>query len=128
MIAVGVVYLLLALNLSSLLVVPEQVYLFFPTYDAPLDSVAFAAAADLGFLAGLVYGVIGGFLLWASRRPKAHVVLVPLIIAIELVAGIIDDLYFILMRDYTVDAIFFGFIVLHLVVIATGYFVYQRAE
>ena len=128
MIAVGLVYLLLALNLSSLLVAPEQVYLFFPTYDAPLDSVAFAATADLGFLAGLVYVVIGGFLLWASRHPKAHVVLVPLIIAIELVAGIIDDLYFILMRDYTVDAIFFGFIVLHLVVIATGYFVYQRAE
>jgi len=128
MIAVGLVYLLLALNLSSLLVAPEQVYLFFPTYDAPLDSVAFAATADLGLLAGLVYVVIGGFLLWASRRPKAHVVLVPLIIAIELVAGIIDDLYFILMRAYTVDAIYFGFIVLHLVVIATGYFVYQQAE
>lgn len=50
MIGVGVVYLLLAVNLSSLLVAPERVYQFFPPYDAPLDSVAFAVAADLAFL------------------------------------------------------------------------------
>lgn len=128
MLGVGVVYLVLALNLSSLLVAPERVYLFFPTYDAPLDSVAFAVAADLAFLVGLSHGVIGAFLLWASRRPTAHVGLVPLVIAIELVVGIVDDLYLIFMREYPIDAVYYGFIALHLVIIGTGYLVYPRGE
>lgn len=128
MIGVGVVYLVLAANLSSLLVAPERVYVFFPAYDAPLDSVAFAVAADLAFLVGLSHGVIGGFLLWASRRPKAHLSLVPLIIGMEFVVGIVDDLYLIVMRDYPVDAVYYAFIVLHLVIIVTGYAVYPREE
>lgn len=128
MIGVGVIYLLLALNLSSLLVAPERVYLFFPGYDAPLDSIAFRVAADLAFLFALSHGVIGGYLLWASRRPMAYVNLVPLIIAMELIVGIVDDLYLIFMRDYPVDAVYYGFIVLHLVVIATGYLVYPRGD
>ena len=48
MLAVGVVYLLLAVNLGSLVVVPERVYQFYPTYDAPLDGVATAVAVDVG--------------------------------------------------------------------------------
>lgn len=126
MIGVGVIYLVLAVNLSSLIVAPERVYQFFPSYDAALDSVAFAVSADLAFLSGLSHGVIGIYLLWASRRPAASVVLVPLIIAMELVVGIFDDLYLILLRDYPVDAVYYGFIVLHVVIITTGYFVYRR--
>lgn len=128
MIGVGVVYLVLALNLSSLIVAPERVYQFFPSYDAPLDSVAFAVAADLAFLTGLSHAVIGAFLLWASRRPTAYAVLVPLVIAMELVAGILDDLYLIILRDYTIDAVYYGFIVLHVAIIGTGYVVYPRGD
>lgn len=125
---VGVVYLLLALNLSSLLIAPERIYQFFPTFDAPLDSIAFAVAADLALLSGLSHAVIGGSLLWAARRPRAGAVLVPLVIALELVVGIVDDLYLITMRAYTIDAVYYGFILLHLVIIVTGYLVYPRGE
>ncbi len=125
---VGVVYLLLALNLSSLIIAPDRIHRFFPTYDAALDSVAFAATADLAFLSGLSHGVIGVYLLWASRRPMANTNLVPLVIALELVVGIVDDLYLIFLRAYTIDAVYYGFIVLHLVIIVTGYLVYPRAN
>lgn len=128
MIGVGVVYLLLALNLSSLLVAHDRIYLFFPPFDAALDSVAFAVAADLAFLSGLSHAVIGAFLLWASRRPMAYVSLVPLVLALELVVGIVDDLYLIFLRDYPIDAVYYGFILLHLVIIVTGYKVYQRRD
>lgn len=128
MMGVGVVYLLLALNLSSLIVAPERVYQFVPTYDAPLDSVAFAVTADLAFLSGLGHGVLGAYLLWASRRAMDYTVLVPLIILMELVFGIVDDLYLILVRNYPVDAVYYGFIVLHLVIIGTGYVVYPWDE
>lgn len=128
MIGVGVVYLLFAVNLSSFVVAPDRVYQFFPTYDAPLDSVAFAVAADVALMAGLTHGVLGAFLLWASRRPTAHVGLVPLIIAIELVVGIADDLYMITMRTYTVDAVYYGFIVLHLLIILTGIAAYRGVD
>lgn len=125
MVAVGVVYLVLAVNLSSLLVAPERVYQFFPPYDAPLDSVAFAVAADGWFLVGLSHAVVGAFLLWGSRRPRAYAVVVPFVVAMELVAGITHNLYLLFLRDYPVDAVYYGFVVLHVVVIATGYFVYR---
>ncbi len=126
MLGVGVVYLLLAVNLSSLLVAPERVDLFFPTYDAPLDSVAFKVSADLAFLNGLSHGVIGAFLLWGSRRPKTYALFVPFIILMELVVGIVDDLYLLFLRDYPVDAAYYAFILLHSVIIVTGYLVYTR--
>lgn len=124
MVGVGVVYLLLAINLGSLVVAPERVYQFFPTYDAPLDSVATAVAVDVAFMVALEFGVVGLSLLWASRRPTAYAGLVPLIVALEVVRGVVDDLYLIAMRTYTVDAIYYGFILLHLVIIATGLAVY----
>lgn len=125
MIVVGVIYLALGLNLSSLLIAPERVYFFFPPYDAALDSVAFAVTTDLAFLSGLSHLVIGAFLLWAARKPSEYVVLVPLIIVMELVVGIVDDLYLIFLREYTVDLAYYGFIVLHVTIIVTGYAAWQ---
>lgn len=124
MLGVGVIYLLLAVNLGSLVVAPERVYQFYPTYDAPLDSVATAVAVDVAFMVALEFAVIGVVLLWASRRPTAYVGLVPLVLALEVVRGIVDDLYLIAMRTHTIDEIYYGFILLHLVIIATGLAVY----
>lgn len=67
-------------------------------------------------LSGLGNAVIGGFLLWAARRPRNYVVLVPLIIALELLARIIDDLYLVIDPHDTAEADDYGFIVLHLVI------------
>lgn len=128
MVGVGLIYLLLAVNLSSLIVAPERVYQFFPTFDAPLASVAFAVAADLAFLSGLSHAVIGAFLIWGARRPMAYANFVPLVIAMELVVGVVDDLYLIFFRAYPMDAIYYGFILLHLAIIVTGYFVYPRGD
>ena len=118
----------LAENLASLLVVPERVFLFIPGVAASLDSVAFRAAVDLAFLFALSHGVIGGYLLWTSRGTMVHMNLVPLIIEMELIFGIVDDLYLIFLREYPVDMIYYGFIVLHLVVIGSGCLVYPQGS
>jgi len=122
--AVGAIYLLLAVNLGSLVVAPERVYQFYPTFDAPLDGVATAVAVDVALMFALEVGVVGLFLLWASRRPIEYAGLVPLIVALEVVRGIADDVYLLTMRTYPVDAVYYGFIVLHLLVVVTGLAVY----
>ena len=67
---------------------------------------------------GLDLLVIGVFLLYASRAPLRHLNLVWLIVALELVRGILDDVYMI-AQGYEAP-IYVAFIVLHLVIIVTG--------
>lgn len=128
MVGVGIVYVALAVNLGSVVVVPDRVYQFYPTYDAPLDSVAAAVSVDLALMFALEIGVVGAFLLWASRRPDEYFGLVPLILVLEVIRGIVDDVYLLAMRTYTVDAVYYGFIVLHLLVVATGLVVYRGRD
>ena len=67
---------------------------------------------------GLDLLVIGGFLLYASRQPQKYIALVWLVIALEIVRGIMDDLYMI-VQGYNA-AFMLGFIILHLLVIIPG--------
>ncbi|RME88465.1 MAG: hypothetical protein D6770_06910, partial [Anaerolineae bacterium] len=89
-----------------------------PNFDAPMGGVAYRAVLDYSFMFGLDLLVIGGFLLYASRRPQKHLSLVWLVIALEIVRGILDDLYMI-SQGYNA-AFMLGFIVLHLIVIIPG--------
>lgn len=127
MVGVAVVYLLLFVNLASLVLVPTRLTQLSPAFDAPISSVAAQATIDALLMFGLDLAVIAAVLLWASRNPLRHVVLVWLVIGLELVRGIADDLYLLLFRDYVVDEFYYGFIVLHVVIIATGYLAYRHA-
>lgn len=104
----------------------ERIERFAPSYDAPFDSIATVVATDLVFLNGLSHAAIGGYLLWAARRARASANIVPLILAMELIVGIDHNLHFLILRDYPVDGVYYGFIVLHSVIIVSGYLVYPR--
>ncbi|MCF7803867.1 MAG: BphX family protein [Candidatus Marinimicrobia bacterium] len=73
---------------------------------------------DTWVMFGLEVGVIGAGLLIASRIPGQARVLVWTVLGLELVRGIIDDIYMI-ARGYEVT-IYVGWIVIHAVIIITG--------
>lgn len=127
MVGVAVVYLLLFANLVATVLVPARLVQFYPTFDASVTSVAAQTTVDAMLMFGLDLAVIAVVLLWASRDPLQHRVLVWLVIGLELVRGIADDLYLIFLRDYPVDAVYVGFIGLHLAIIGTGWLAYRRA-
>lgn len=70
---------------------------------------------------------LGAILLVASRTPTRNRLLVHLAIWHEAVAGVLGDAWFI-SREYSSDAFYLGFIVVHLVVIATGVRALRRSR
>lgn len=101
---------------------------FLPSFDAPRDSVAFAALIDWTFVFGIDTAVIGVVLLWASREAHRHLILVWLVVALELTRGVAWDVYY-LTRDY-VEAVglYVGFIVVHLLIVGSGVVLARRAS
>ena len=122
---VGGLYVLLGVGFIPALNA-QRLSMMLPNFDAPVGSVAYRAILDFSFMFGLDLLVTGGFLFYASRQPYKHIPLVWLIVALELVRGILDDLYMI-WRGYNV-AFMLGFIVLHLVVIGTGVAFVRQAQ
>ncbi|QZY28932.1 BphX family protein [Nocardioides coralli] len=124
--AVGVFYVVLGLGFLPP-VNRARFDVLLPAFDAPRDSVAFEALIDWTFVFGLETAVIGAVLLWASRSAGRNVVLAWAVVALELTRGVAWDLYY-LSRDYT-DAVGFyvGFIVVHLVIAASGAVLARRA-
>lgn len=121
--AAGVFYLVLGIRLLPWVNGPmfesmglEQVYL---GGDLAPDSDAFAFLLDWMGTFGVDLLVLGALLLVASRDPVRNRLFAHLVIWHEVVAGVLDDLWFI-SRDYVADGFYVGFIVVHLVVIATG--------
>jgi len=114
---VGVFYLLLFLS-SAIVKLPFRTL---------FDSVLAQAAAgdrvammliDTWVMFGLEVGVIGAALLIASRIPGSARVLVWTVLGLELVRGIIDDIYMI-ARGYEVT-VYVVWIIIHTVIIITG--------
>lgn len=66
------------------------------------------------------------YLLRASRDPLKHVSIVWQVVALEAVRGVLDDIYMI-ARGYAAP-VYAGFIVLHLIIIATGIACVRRAQ
>ena len=114
---VGVIYALLGIGFVPALNA-QRLLMMVPDFDAPLGGVAYHALLDYSFMFGLDMLVIGVYLLYASRRPRQHLTLVGLLVALEVVRGILDDLYMI-ARGYN-PAFMAGFIVLHLLIIVPG--------
>ena len=66
------------------------------------------------------------FMLWASRDPLNNLSIVWLVVALEIVRGILDDLYMI-SQGYAAP-FYIGFIVLHLTIIVTGIVCLRQAQ
>ena len=127
MVGVAVFYLLSFANFVWLRLDPTLLETLYPTYDAPITSVAAQATIDSLLMFGVEIAVVAVVLLWASRNPLEHRILFWLVIALEVVRGILVDLYLIFLREYPIDEVYYGFIVLHSVIIVTGYLAYRKA-
>jgi hypothetical protein len=69
---------------------------------------------------------IGTFMLWASRNPRRYLGAVWLLVWLELLHGVVDDIYLI-ARGY--DAVgYLVFIAIHLAIIVTGVLFARQAE
>jgi hypothetical protein len=83
------------------------------------ETVAYKAVIDWTFTFGLDLLVIGGYLVYASREPLKHINLVWLVIWLEAIRGVANDIYYI-FRGYASVPFYIGFIVVHVIIIATG--------
>ncbi len=122
---VGGLYLLLGLGFVPA-INARRIPRMLPGFDALPGSVAYHAFLDFTFMFGLDLMVIGGSLLYASRNPKRHLSLLWLVVALEIVRGILDDLYMI-SQGYA-PTVLLGFIALHLVIIASGMVLARQPE
>ncbi|MBI5876149.1 MAG: BphX family protein [Chloroflexi bacterium] len=120
----GAFYLLLgAMNMYGTFVDPSFFAQTLP-YPAPADVVKAFVDGWSPFAFEIVG--IGTFLLWASRNPRRYVGTVWLAVWLELWHGIVGDLY--LIAKGFDAASYIVFIVIHLVIIATGVMFAQQVE
>lgn len=66
------------------------------------------------------------FMLWASRNPRKYLGAVWLIVWLELLHGVLDDIYLI-ANGFSAGG-YLPFIAIHLIIIATGFLFARQAE
>lgn len=124
---VGLFYLLLTLmNLYVLFLGGGQ--LFADTLPAPLntDALAVRAFSDAWMVFVFELGVLGAMALVASRDPAKNRIMAWVIIWAEVFRGILADAIWI-TRGYDAGS-YSGFIVIHLVIVATGIMFLRQAK
>ena len=115
---VGVFYVLLFVA-AALLKVPIEAFGFADVLARAADGDMPARfLVDTWVMFGLELGVIGVALLYYSRTPNGARALVWTVLGLELVRGIIDDIYMI-VRGYELTPLVV-WIVLHSIIIAAG--------
>lgn len=114
---VGAIYILLGIGFIPTLNA-ARLPMMIPDFDAPIGGVAYRGILDFTFMFGFEMMVVGSFLLHASRTPRHNLNLVWLIVWLEVVRGILHDMYMI-SQGYDL-AFMLGFTLLHLVIISTG--------
>ena len=118
LIVVGVFYLLLTLmNLYFLFVTPDYMTGMLPPPMAG-NALAGRAFADAWLVFVFELGVLGAVMLYAARDLKNSKLLVWAVIGAEIFRGIVADAVWI-ARGYAA-AEYIPFIVIHLIIIATG--------
>lgn len=90
----------------------------FPELAGQQATLAFELLIDAWVMFGLELGVIGVMLILFSRIPFQVLSLVYTVIGLEIVRGILDDVYM-MVRGYSVG-FYLGFITIHLLIIVTG--------
>lgn len=123
MIAVGIFFLVLGIGLlpwvNDARIGVVGLELVYTGGDLTLDDPAYHYVLDWAGVFGTTLLVLGGMLLVVARRPVQNRMFAHLVIWHELAAGVLSDAWFI-TRDYIPDAFYYGFIVVHLVVVATA--------
>jgi hypothetical protein len=90
----------------------------FPELAGQQATLSFELLIDAWVMFGLELGVIGVMLIKFSRIPFQALSLVYTVIGLEIVRGILDDVYM-MVRGYSVG-FYLGFITIHLLIIVTG--------
>ena len=98
----------------------------YPDLGVAVDSLPAQALVDVWFMFGLEVAVIGVALLIAARNPARHLALVWTVLALEIVRGIVDDVY-LLARGYEV-APYVIWIVVHAAIVVTGLWALRGAQ
>ncbi len=115
---VGGFYVLLA-SFNLVVLLGGDLSMLTDTLPYPASSDTIAAFADAWLVFVLEFLALGIVLLAASRRPDHNRILFPLIILAEVLRGIAADAIWI-ARGYSVTS-YGAFIVLHLVIVLTGW-------
>lgn len=98
----------------------------YPDLGVTVDSMPAQALIDVWFMFGLEVAVIGVALLIAARNPARHLALMWTVLVLEVVRGIVDDVYM-LARGYEV-APYVIWIVVHTAIAITGWWALRRAQ
>ncbi|MEX2548735.1 MAG: BphX family protein [Nitriliruptoraceae bacterium] len=122
---VGGCYVLLAL-FNTPPVITARFEAQYPDLEVAVDSPAAGALVDVWFMFGLEVVVIGAALLFLARDPLRGLPLVWVVLALEVVRGILDDVY-LLARGHD-PVIYLGWIVIHLVIVVTGLLAIRAAH
>ncbi|MCB8943530.1 MAG: BphX family protein [Ardenticatenaceae bacterium] len=122
---IGVWYLLLGLMNIYMMFLGSQEYLV-QNIPFPADEWAIRAFVD-GWSPFLfeMFG-IATFALWASRNPGKHISAALLLVWLEFTHGVLDDI-FLIARGYDAAG-YIGFIVIHLIIIGTGFAFARQAQ
>ncbi len=124
---VGGFYLLLFISTLPPISVPTQSRISqYPGLATLTDSIAFELLVETWFMFGLELAVIGVMLIVASRQPVQNIILAQTVIGLELVRGIVDDVW--LLANGHPPGFLIGFIVLHLIIIVPGLAFVQQAK
>jgi hypothetical protein len=99
----------------------------YPTLGIDPGHVAPAIITDLWFMFGVETTVIGLMLIAGSASPLRNKLLVQTVLFLELTRGVLTDFYWI-TRGYSENVVYIGWIVIHLVIIVTGWYALRRAE
>ena len=121
---VGAFYLLLALlNMYGTFVNPE-----FYRGTLPYAADDLVVRAFIEGWSPFAFELVGlaTFMLWASRNPRRYLGAVWLLVWLELLHGIVDDL-FLISRGYQAS-FYLVFILVHLTIIITGILFARQAE
>ena len=122
----GGFYFLLGIVWSPLIGVNALARQMYPNYDAPAGGVADKFLFNVGAMLGFEWIVMGAFMIYASREPAKHYSIVWLVVGYEILRGIIDDL-FLIAQGYPI-ASYAAWIVIHLIIIATGVMFARQAQ
>lgn len=131
MIAVGIFYLVLGIGLlpwvNDARIGLVGLEVFYTGGDLTFDDTAYHFLLDWIGVFGTTLLVLGPMLLVAARHPVRNRAFAHLVIWHELAVGVLADAWFI-SRTYIPDAFYFGFIVVHLAVVATAIWALRRTQ
>jgi hypothetical protein len=124
----GIAAFYLSVLVASCPPVVERLFpLVYPHLELPRGAPVTEALADTWFLLALGLGVLGGMLLQASRTPLAHLPLVRLVVAWEIVVGIAGGAYF-LARGLVDPIVTMVLTVPSIVIVASGRHLLRRTR